>query len=244
MQSQSNSTPTAAAIFARSQGTDCVGNGYSRCHWCSSPCNGDFHHDDPPPIPFIRSRSTAKCPTDPYICTGCWLWRRKHVTVTFLAGGMLDRQEARNHSWWITEENAWALRTNNDFKALFHLLVKPPKRFVLALRAPGENIDTLIQLAVANDPGGIIAETPLHYTLNNIPLSFTVYELIEAIRNGPAPYGPGVNTLWAFLGEPPDELKLMYPPIKDEEDKRGRGRPAPKNDAKNTTKKLVTCSGV
>ncbi len=166
------------------------------------------------------------------------------MSVRFLGGGLLDGQDARNHSWWITEEGAWALQGIKDFIRLYQILIKPPKKFVLSLRVPGDKVDNLIQLAVANDPGGILAETELHYTLNNTQSSFTIYELIEAIRNGPGPYGPGINGLWGFLGEPPDDLKRKYPPLKDEESKRGKGRPLPKEDSKYTTKKVVVASGV
>lgn len=230
---------TGPMLFAHSQGLVCQGRW--RCHWCGSPCHNDFIHDDPPPIPFIRSNSTAKCPGESYICAGCWRWRRGKTTVNFLDGHYQDGQLLKQHSWWITEETALAV-AKGDGKYLYPLLLKPPKRFTLML-LDGQHMDNLLQLAVANDPGGIIAETPLHFTLNNIPHTFSIYEMEEAVRYGPEAYGPGVRALFAFLGKVPDEIKQRFPPPDKEADRKGRGRPQPKDDAKYTTKRLIVASG-
>lgn len=228
-------------LFAHSQGSTCNGDGRWRCHWCGGKCQNEFVHDDPPPIPFVRSKSTALCPFETYICYGCWLWRRPRVTVNFLAGGFQDRQAAKDHSWWITEEGAWALKNPEDYQEVYRRLIKPPKRFLLALRGEKEKLDTLIQLCIANDPGGITGETPLYYTLNNIRHTYSIYELTEAIKLGCETYGPGIRALWSFLGEPPDDLKKKHPAPKEE--KRGQGERIQRDDPKKTIKKVVVASG-
>lgn len=229
-------------LFCLSQGSACIGTGRWKCHWCGADCLNEFVHDDLPPIPFMRSTSTALCPFETYICYGCRLWRRPRVTISFLAGGFKDGQTAKNHSWWITESHAWALKDKLDYDEVFKLLIKPPKKFILALKEEGKT-DTLLQLTKANDPGGIIAETPLYFTLNNIPHSYTIYELIESIRNNdPEPYGAGVRVLWNFLGGPPQEMKKKYQ--KDWKDEiRKQGERIVKDDPKKTIKKMVVASG-
>lgn len=231
----------ASDLFCISQGSVNTGDGRWRCHWCCAICMNEWIHDDVPPIPFVKSKSTALCPTESYICYGCWLWRRGSVTVNYLAGGFKDRQQAKNHSWWITEDGAWALKNRLDFDELWRRLVKPPKRFILALREEEAKIDTLIQLAVANDPGGIIAETPLYFTLNNIRHTYSIYELSESIRMGKEVYGPGVRALWDFLGAPPEDLQQKNPPPKNEPRKQGEKQH--RDDPKKTIKKVVVASG-
>lgn len=162
------------------------------------------------------------------------------MTVNFLAGGFQDGQRSKDHSWWITEEGAWALKKQVDFDQVYRLLAKPPKRFVLALHEPGSKIDTLIQLAVANDPGGIIGETPLHFTFNNIPHTFNVYELSESFKMGKETYGPGIRALWDFMGEPPEDLRRKLP---SKEEPRKQGEKQTRDDPKKTIKKVVTTSG-
>lgn len=243
MSSTTTTNPILASeLFSISQGSANTGNGRWQCHWCGSKeCLNEFTHDDVAPVPFIRSKSTAKCPVEPYICYGCWLWRRGKVTINLLAGGFKDGQLTKNHSWWITEEGAWALVSKLDYDEVWKLLIKPPKKFVLALRRSKDKIDTLIQLALANDPGGIVGETVLYFTLNNIPHSFTVYELTESVKLGKESYGPGVRALWDFLGEPPEEVRKKIPPPKDEPRKQGERQH--KDNPKKTVKKVIQASG-
>lgn len=232
----------ASELFAISQGSFNFGDGRWKCHWCGSElCTNEFAHDDVPNVPFLRSKSTAKCPIESYICHGCWLWRRGKTTVNFLAGSFQDSQLAKNHSWWITEQGACALKYQKDFDELYRLLSKPPKRFVLALRRPEDKVDTLIQLAVANDPGGILAKTPLFFTINNIQHEFTVYELTESFKNGKDVYGPGVRALWDFLGEPPDDVKSRHPSSKD--DVRKQGEKQKRDNPLKTLEKVIAASG-
>src|SRR5215472_11886568 len=101
---------TAADLFAFSQGSCNNSSGFWKCHWCGSDCSSEFTHNDVAPIPFFRTKTSAKQPSQPYQCVGCWLWQRPLVTTHFLGGGWKDRQTAKNHSWWITREEAKAIK--------------------------------------------------------------------------------------------------------------------------------------
>lgn len=243
---------TAAMLYAISQGEECAGNWF--CHWCGSPCDDKIIHDDPPPIPFLRSTSTAKRPAEPYICRGCWLWRRSRVSINFLAGrhkiiekdqeswraGFRDGQSAKDHSWLITDKVALAIESEQDKEEIWRFLIGPTKKFVLMLKERGK-IENLLQLAIANDLGGILAETPLHFTFNNIPHQFSLYEIIESLKNRNSQSGPGVAALWRFLGAPPEDVRKKYPVRKVEQ--RGRGRPVADETKLDATQEVIVDSG-
>lgn len=203
-------------------------HGKEECHWCGSACNDSFIHNDPPPVPFVRSRSTAKRPCAIHICTGCWLYRRQRITVRFLDGGFSDRQNPCKHSWWITLQEASGISKYN-YHALYRLLLNPPLCFCLSLRTD-EKTDNLIQLSVANDLEEINATTELCYTLNNIKLVYTIYELEEAIKHGPEGKMPGVRMLVETLGG--YTLPLEEPVMK----KTGAGRPFKNKEEPQTIK--------
>lgn len=134
-----------------------------------------------------------------------------------------------------------AIQERKDREQVYRLLIKPPRRFILALRVETDKLDNLLQLMVANDPGGIIADTPLHFTLNNIKHNFNIYELTESLRNGFDAYGSGVRALRSFLGEPPVDLKVRYPAPRDEA--RKQGERIVREDPKRTIMKVVVASG-
>ena len=220
---------SASDLFALSQG--CVNHGDQQCHWCGSACDRTWTHDDVPSVPFMRSTTTARCPGNAWVCAGCWLWRRGSVTVNFLGGGQKDRQKAGNHSWLVTEEGAWALGTDSR-QAAYDILLKPPRRFLLALRT---DVPVLLQLALANDHIGLDTQTPIKFTLNNIPHTYTVYELAETLRHGPEGREPGARALLRYLGpvrlpEPPPEVARVGRPNKPVQDGR-------------STKKVIVASG-
>jgi len=217
----------ASQIYALSQNSKCSGE--QSCHWCGGPCGRLWLHDDPPPVPCYRTNSSARKPANPYICCGCWLWRRKKITAPYLSSGMKDSQTPNSHSWWITESGAWALRpVENDSLALWKILASPPLRFVLCFvtsqpLASGRTdfpagISNLIHLAVANDHKEIKASTELHFTINNIPHSYTVYELEEATKHGADGKAPGVRELFRLLGQPQAAAEAPR--------QKGAGRPA------------------
>lgn len=228
---------TASDLYALSQGTSNIGP--EECHWCASNCKRIWFHDDAPPVPFIRSKSMAMRTNNPYICTGCWLFRRKRITVTELGGKWKDGQQPICHSWWITDKGAWVVNPK-DPESIYPLLLKPPNRFVLAI-LDGVAANHL-QLMQVNDIAEIRAETPLRFTVNNIPHTYTVYELQEALEGagegkqiGDGGKQPGVGALIRLLGKRKSLVSELMPT-----ENRGRGRPAVRQ---NTPKRTVTLSG-
>ena len=223
----------AVELFARSQSAKTEGP--ELCHWCGSSCNKMWVHDDlgmkiyrPGPaindvvgIPDLK-RTTAKRPGDQFICIGCWLYRRKRITITFLSGRQVDRKEACNYSWWITEEGAWGLE-QADAEEIYLRLLNPPHRFVLSL-LDHYGDQNLLHLACGNDHIEIKADTPLTYTLNNKAMKYTVYELEEAMKHGTDGKSPGVRALLEFFG--PSYRSLVTADEVVAEEKRNRGRPS------------------
>ena len=227
----------ASDVFIQSQGGS--NEGMFECYWCSAPCGGLFRHNDPPPVMGRRNNYLSRRPSSPYVCKGCWTWRWPRVTVNFLRqenGDYKDGQTRANWSWWLDHTGAWAVGPN-DCAALYARLLKPPVRFVLMLLDSPDAVNH-IQLAVANDNAIVKADTPLFFTIDNKPLSYTIYELEAALRGGVSGREPGVQALVRLLG--PHTL----PPL-PEDPKRGKevGRPKPLPDAKDTVKKAVTRSG-
>ena len=222
----------ASELFAISQGTACEGP--DECHWCGAKCERRWTHDDLPPMigGRLRSHSLAKRPGNGYVCSGCWCWRRPRVTVPFLGGGYKDGQRADMWSWYVAGSRAMALRHENSFDrdALYDRLLDPPPRFFLALRDEGPN---LLQYAVLNRLEAFTASTPITYTLDNKPLTYTIYELEHALQKGPEGTEPGVQTLIRVIGAPPKPTAMSFSEeeIKEQAVKRGRGRPSkPKTD--------------
>lgn len=225
---------TAASLFAISQGSANEGIDDVRCHWCGSPATRTFRHNDIPPVPFSRSKSTAKAPFSNFCCVGCWLWQRGSVTVNFLTGDYKDRQQAKNHSWWINEEGAWALRAE-DHSHLWQLISCPPLRFTLALLDGGKTTN-LLQLMIANDHKEILRETQLWFTINGIPHSYSIHELEAGLKGGESGREPGVRALMRLLSAAPSKLT--------HKEKRGDGRPSVKELPDRPNKLVVAQSGV
>lgn len=229
----------ASELYALSQGVVCEGR--FRCHWCGAACQGFWQHGEPPPVVGVRQKPLALVPSSPYVCAGCWCWRRTRVTVPFLSGGFKDGQAPAAFSWYVTERQAWAVR-REDAKALYERLLDPPLRFALLLRT-ADGPANLLQFAAGNDLAEVHASTPLHFTLNNAAHAYTVYELSLALRKGPAGALPGVRALVELLGS------YELPPLPqeageetDEEGKKKWGRPAGKAGG-HVTKKLLRTSG-
>ncbi len=215
-------------LYAISQ--NAKNEGSYECHWCSGDCRNLWIHDDPPPIPFSRSKSSAKRVANPYVCMGCWLWRRNRLCVNYLTEpdkpAMKDGQAPSKHSWWITNESALVVDAESP---LIEKLLAPPLRFVLSLVDPGTS--NHIHLATVNDHVIIKADTILRFTFNNQGQEYTIYELRDAIQQKTAAgKSPGVATI----------LRLFQPPAHMLE-KRGRGRPP--EDERNNLKKMIAASG-
>ena len=221
----------ATSLFATSQGAK--NEGELECHWCSAPCKRLWLHDDPPPVPFTRTRSSARRPNSPHICVGCWLYRRLRVTVRYLHNPKIlkDGQCLLNHSWWITPEGTWVI-DSLDFAALYERLLHPPLQFALSLK-DGDN-KSLIQLQQANDVPKIEGGTPLYFYLNNTRYTYSVCDLEDCL-NGGSVQGkePGVDALIHFLGA--SDLQGNHKEVKNPV-----GRPKKENENVNKSKVIVT----
>lgn len=200
-------------LFAVSQGARCEGN--EKCHWCKAPCGRNFPHDDPPPIPFVRSREGAKNPGGLYVCEGCRLYRRPSCTVWWLTDGFKDRQSLRKLSWWLTADGARGIRREEDRETLWNVLLAPPPLFCLSL-LENPKLENHLHHAVVNDHDVVQADTTLYFTVDNVKFDFSVYELKEACKHGPEGKSPGVQALIGYLGE------YRLPDEKHVEHRRGR----------------------
>lgn len=202
----------ASQLYALSQGALCLGS--EICHWCGGPCNRNFIHDDPPRIMFVRNKSTAKQFSSPFVCIGCWLWRRTSLTVPFLKGDYKDRQAPKNHSWYIRKDGAWGIDLTNPIdRELLRtkLLEETPTTFALLLR-DDKDIDIGIHLAHVSIP----TEKKAHFTHNNARMPLDLKELDSALRTSDNAGNPGTRYLLSVL-----------PRYKEEErpsPKRGRPR--------------------
>lgn len=218
----------ASELFALSQGGCCRGS--FKCYWCAGPCEGQLTHQDHPRV-FGEKRdfSAVKNRSSPYICNGCLLWQREKCTVNYLNGGYTDSQTAANHSWFITQQTAWALRPW-DYPKLYDYLLNPPHTFCLTFKEGKQ--PNLIQLAVVNDNQQIRADDWLSFTIGGTVFRYSVYELNEALLTGPNGKESGVRLLLELLGPPPEELKM----------KRQRGRPT-KEETRTPDKVITAKSG-
>lgn len=189
----------ASELWAESCGRACKGPDV--CHWCGAACERDWVHDDPLPVLFSRTMKTsARNPSRPYVCQGCWLFRRRRVTVRFLNGKEFkDGQAAENWGWFVTPEEPLAVR-ECDYPALVDRLTSPPPKFALMLLTNGGK--TALHLGTANDLTEVRADSRMVFTLNNVPHFYSVYELEAAFKGGPDGKEPGVQALLRLLPPP------------------------------------------
>ena len=194
----------ASELFALTQTNKCAGD--LECHWCGGPCGRLLTHDDVQiRIPFVKNASTAKRPDNPYVCTGCWLFAKKRSTVNFLDGSYQDGQALAKHSWWIASGSTIAVKPL-DGKLIYDKLLSPPLLFSMCLLNQGGA--NRLHEATVNEFVEIKAETELHFTMNNLVMSYTVYELRYALESGDATgTEPGVQTLVGFFGPCKLEVK-------------------------------------
>jgi hypothetical protein len=201
---------TASELYAISQGGKCTGN--EECHYCGSPCERRWLHNEPPPVPFTKKKNTARRPSSLYICSGCWFYKMERITVRFLDNTFKDRQSPQNHSWLITKHEARAIDVPcHDL--VYPTLLSPPLTFSLSLRSDF-TIPNLLQLQTVNHLDKIQADTPLNFTIDHTPHTYTVYELEEGLKHGADGKMPGVQALIRYLGA-----------YQKQQDKRGKGRP-------------------
>lgn len=221
----------ASELYARSQGEICQGN--QPCHWCGAPCERLWTHDDPPPIIGVKSTIHARHPSSPYICRGCFLFKRPRLTVWFLGGGFKDGKCPRHFGWLITPKGSWAIDSENP-SPVYEFLLKPEPVFSLSfLSEPG--ITNRLQLTRVNELGEIKADTTIHYTINNIPHHYTIYELESAIRQGAEGREPGVQALLRLLGD--------YSLPEASKEPRGKGRPSREEKEAHSLRRTISRSG-
>jgi len=246
---------TAAEIYALSQGNQCEGG--ERCHYCDTQCRRTLTHDEVIELYTGRPRGgpLRKNPSVPYICVGCWLWRRKRVSAPYMEGGVEDGICPKKRAWFVWPSMAWAIRKESAAK-LYARLLNPPPIFFLTLLEGDNPPDNFIQCCSANHHTAehpIRSDTPLKFTINNVVHTYTVYELEQAAVGGTQGREPGVQALIRVLGNVPKELvrHVVQEQKEDEETKRERGRP-PKEDqpadlrvqeAKRTIREIVPKRG-
>lgn len=221
---------SCSEMYAHSQGFTL--DGPDRCHWCTSPCKKLIPHDDARPIPGQRYFTSAKLPGNQYMCVGCWLWRRKRITIHFLTEGLKDGQAPENWNWWLEPTIARAIRLSPISKAepytdkaeLIERLLDPPHVFGLAL-APSGNKNWLHQIPL-NQNSSIRADTELYFASEGKTFHYTVYELEVAMKEGPEGTEAGVQELCRILGIQKPIVDGLAEKIEVEESERkGPGRP-------------------
>lgn len=218
---------TVSQFYAEVLGKKCAGQ--YRCRWCGTDCTDKYNQfmwSELKPI-----KEFCKCPANHYVCYGCWLYRRQNGTINFVNGTYKDRQQPRNFSWILTPAGLRAF--NPPELGLLEILLKPPTKFALSLidQTPNQ-----IQLAVLNDHKEIQADTPLAFTMNGSRMTYTVYELQEAIDHQEIEgKEPGVRLLLNMIGELPKK-----PP----QEKRDRGRPVLAETNTTDVKRVVNSAPV
>lgn len=224
---------TAPELYAISQESKCEGK--EECHWCGSPCKQIWLHDDTPNIiGQKRNANGVARPGNHWICIGCWLFNRQRISIRNLNGLMQDCQAPVNHSWWITNEDAISFSPNpKQGPEIYKLLLKPPIRFCLTILDGKTPIQNKLYHSVVNDLVEIKGHTPLHFTVNNIPHKYTIYELEETLkRKSDQGKEPGVRAL----------LNLFGRPAEPEEEGNERGRYS-KDKGKHKILSTVAASG-
>lgn len=214
-------TQTAAGAYARSLGERCAGR--DLCRNCGGRCDRSIQYND------ARTREFARQPDSPFLCRGCSAWGRRSITIPFLGGGLLDGQSPKGFGWLITPPASWAVRPTWAIKppvaeAIYSKLLRPPPEFALLLLEGKNPPPNLIQCAALNVTEGLRADTPLRFTVNNVPQEYTVYELEQGGLYGASGRLPGVQALLRILGPIP-EILLSDVAREPEKEKRERGRP-------------------
>lgn len=187
----------ASELFAISQNSKCQGN--RECYWCAAPCDETHTHDEPMPRVILTKIIPAARPASPWICKGCFLFRRPSVSVFNLDKKWVkDRQTASKWSWLITEDECLAI--TRDTKETFQsFLLSPPARFTLMLLHK-PNMENRLHDAFANDLLTVLEGTEMKFTVDNVPHTWTVANLKHAIINGPEGVEGGARFLLENFG--------------------------------------------
>lgn len=204
-------------LYAFTQGNICEGK--ETCHYCMAPCDRKFTHKDPPPIPFARTKTTAKKPESPWECIACWLWRRKRVTVDYFSEGYKDGK-CLLHLSTLISDRTYVLDLPTCKEKLYETLLCPPLEFSLSFLEDDRH-ENLLQLQELNKHKEIKANTELKFTVNNILHTYTVHELEETLIQGDNGRMPGARAILRILGplDKGKDQKII------EKQKAKRGRP-------------------
>lgn len=218
---------TVPQLYAESLGKYCEGS--EKCYWCSAPCNRKWLHGNGPNLPFRQYKEPVNCVASSHICIGCWLFRRPRVTIDFLNDEREDFRSPRHQSWIITE--SWHKAINkNCIDKVYNFLLNPELPFALLLIDEAEH--NYAQSGVVNLEQELKDTTNLSYSLDGHVHTYTIYELQEALQNGPEGKEPGVQTLLRVLKTPTPAIDLTSLEDIEEPEVRGRGRPKNKNTQK------------
>lgn len=203
-------------LYALHQGYECKGP--EECYWCGAPCERKWGHGCPPPVPFVRSNGLARKPGNSYICVGCWLFRRGKMSTMFNDGVMRDGFRPQNTSWYMTDDECVGILPGvpTSKNNLYDRLLNPPLLFSLSLL--DKTTEVILQRQVINHLTEIKATTLLSFTLDNVKMDYSVYELEEGLHYGTEGKMPGVRALIELLGTYTNLI-----PRETEGD--GRGRP-------------------
>jgi hypothetical protein len=160
------------------------------------------HTDAPRTIGVRVDSKLIRIPSSSYVCKGCWLFRRQRITVRFISNeepNYKDVQCPVNHSWLITDKNAWGIRRKEDAPVVYETLLDPPLRFCLSLITDKQR--NHLQTASVNHCTEIKGDTPLCFTLDGTPYMYSAYELETLLNSGnPSGMMPGTKALVDFFG--------------------------------------------
>lgn len=204
-------------FYGHSEGAVCTGT--EQCHFCLAPCTRSWLHKEPPPLPFVKQTKTAKKPESPWMCVACWLWRRRRTTVYLFSGGYQDGKCLLDFSTLCLPDKCLVVDLPGCKDSLYETLLCPPLEFSLSL-LEGEGQKNLLQLQIVNSHREIKADTELHFTVNNIPHSYTVHELEETLILGDNGRMPGARAIYKMLGPFPKGQEEVE--VKKIRAKRGR----------------------
>lgn len=160
------------------------------------------------------------------------MFRRPRITINFLEGDLKDSRSPVDFSWLITPDLARAVRPLTP--TIYKTLLKPPLKFILALiDEKSKHFPHLLHVndfAKSTDKEMITADTPITFTFNCAPQTYTVYELEQTLlNNNTAGKMPGVQTLIKFFGPASAEDVAAIPPHEPVDPKKGKsasGRPS------------------
>ena len=118
-----------SSLYAASVGKPCSGR--FSCYWCASPCDGELRHglarvSSPFRLPRLGGPVS---PASPFLCSGCWLYRRGSQSLRTISGKPVERVCLLHESWLITSSGCSVIRSDpEDVAALWDVLLNPPLR--------------------------------------------------------------------------------------------------------------------